>query len=160
MISWIQRRGTYRRQISGFVNQVVFSIGGELLPQSGKNELSASSGKKKENLLTNSPLLSPPRSPPTPPLSNCFSEVQTGHKFRGKANLKQTNQLGRWRLGIKICVFYASGERELLTGGYWRRRNGLLYDVSTPIPSLKEILPIIACTGRLRWKGAPCSGFR
>ena len=114
--------------------------------------------EKKENVLPNAPLLSPP--PPPPPLSNCFSEVQRGHKFRGKANLKQTNQLGRWRRGIKICVFYASGERELLTGGYWRRRNGLLYDVSTPIPSLKEILPIIACTGRLRWKGAPCSGFR
>lgn len=156
MISWIQRRGTYRRKISGFVNQVVFSIEGELLPQSGKNE--RFQREKKENLLTNSPLLSPP--PPPPPLSNCFSEVQTGHKFRGKANLKQTNQLGRWRRGIKICMFYASGERELLTGGYWRRRNGLLYDVSTPIPSLKEILPIIACTGRLRWKGAPCSGFR
>ena len=98
--------------------------------------------------------------PPPPPLSNCFSEVQTGHKFRGKANLKQTNQLRRRRRGIKICVFYASAERELLTEGYWRRRNGLLYDVSTPILSLKKILPIIACTGRLRWKGAPCSGFR
>lgn len=156
MISWIQRRGTYRRKISGFVNQVVFSIEGELLPQSGKNE--RFQREKKENLLTNSPLLSPP--PPPPPLSNCFSEVQTGHKFRGKANLKQTNQLRRRRRGIKICVFYASGERELLTGGYWRRRNGLLYDVSTPILSLKKILPIIACTGRLRWKGAPCSGFR
>lgn len=157
MISWIQRRGTYRRKISGFVNQVVFSIEGELLPQSGKNELSASSGKKRRIYWLTPHFY---HLPPPPPLSNCFSEVQTGHKFRGKANLKQTNQLGRWRRGIKICMFYASGERELLTGGYWRRRNGLLYDVSTPIPSLKKILPIIDCTGRLRWKGAPCSGFR
>ena len=93
-------------------------------------------------------------------VSNCFSEVQTGHKFRGKASLKQTNQLRRQRRGFKIWVFYASSERELLTGGYWRRRNGLLDDIGTPIPSLKKILPMMAYTGRLRWKGAPCSGFR
>ena len=97
MISRIQRQGVYRRKISGFVKQVVFSIGGELLTQSGKTEQRelgrAFTGKKKRDLLTNSPLLSP-----LLPLSNCFSDVQTGHKFREKANLKQTNQLRRRRV--------------------------------------------------------------
>ena len=152
-------RGGGRTEEKSLVSWIKLSspLEGNSCHNQGRTSGALPAGKKGEFPASPPPSIPPP---PPPPLSNCFSEVQTGHKFRGKANLKQTNQLGRWRRGIKICVFYVSGERELLTEGYWRRRNGLLYDVSTPIPSLKKILPIIACTGRLRWKGGPCSGFR